>query len=175
MYLPEANWLPASSLSPRRLLPLQLPRHRAPGRDRVRVLLAVATRSHLAPEPLPGGAPDGFLCPTYACWPWPSSTAELVLCSTSEMGLRPVDDIVPEKWVGVVDAACLALGRKQQLLLVGSREGTVELFDLTKSSMHLRAVSSFRLGVSHSSLTPSGPQLAVIQPSCNPVRVFRGT
>lgn len=146
MYLPEANWLPASSLSPR---------------------AASSPFSSPATGPLAGtGSASSSLSQREATWrqnPSPgvlqmAFSADLrllalalldgrvVLCSTSEMGLRPVDDIVPEKWVGVVDAACLALGRKQQLLLVGSRRGTVELFDLTKSSMHLRAVSLFDWG-----------------------------
>ncbi|CAI5523710.1 unnamed protein product [Closterium sp. Naga37s-1] len=64
----------------------------------------------------------------------------VVLCSTGERGLRPVEEVTPEKWVGVVDAATVAVGERQQLLAVGSRRGTVELFDLARSSAHLRTV-----------------------------------
>ncbi|CAI7744404.1 unnamed protein product, partial [Closterium sp. NIES-53] len=72
----------------------------------------------------------------------------VVLCSTGERGLRPVEDVTPEKWVGVVDAATVAVGERQQLLAVGSRRGTVELFDLARSSAHLRTVSLFDWGYS---------------------------
>ncbi|CAI5464880.1 unnamed protein product [Closterium sp. Yama58-4] len=72
----------------------------------------------------------------------------VVLCSTGERGLRPVEEVTPEKWVGVVDAATVAVGERQQLLAVGSRRGTVELFDLARSSAHLRTVSLFDWGYS---------------------------
>ncbi|GJP42311.1 hypothetical protein CLOM_g1893 [Closterium sp. NIES-68] len=72
----------------------------------------------------------------------------VVLCSTGERGLRPVEEVTPEKWVGVVDAATVAVGARQQLLAVGSRRGTVELFDLARSSLHLRTISLFDWGYS---------------------------
>eukprot|EP00850_Spirogloea_muscicola_P003181 SM000012S25443 [mRNA] locus=s12:1087565:1095716:- [translate_table: standard] len=64
-----------------------------------------------------------------------------VLCSVGDKGLRPVEDIVPEKWVGLMDAVCTQVAAKQQVLAVGSRRGTVELFNLAENAAHLRTIS----------------------------------
>ena len=54
----------------------------------------------------------------------------VVLCSTAEKGLRPVEGVTPGRWVAVNDAVCAAVGARQQVLAVGTRRGTVELFTL---------------------------------------------
>lgn len=74
------------------------------------------------------------------------SEGYVLLCSVNEKGLRQVNDISPQKWVGVLDAICAAIGHQQQLLAVGCMRGTVELFNLADNALPLRTISLFDWG-----------------------------
>lgn len=74
------------------------------------------------------------------------SDGTVVLCSSSEKGLRQASDINPERWVGVFDAVCASIAQEQQILAVGTRRGTVEMFNLADSASLLRTISLFDWG-----------------------------
>lgn len=65
----------------------------------------------------------------------------VLLCSVNRKGLKQVHDITPEKWVGVLDGVCTSIAQEQQTLAVGTRRGTVELFNLTDNASFLRSIS----------------------------------
>ena len=54
----------------------------------------------------------------------------ILLCSTSKKGLGHMDGVKAEIFLGVSDAACTALSAEQEILAVGTRRGTVDLYDL---------------------------------------------
>lgn len=49
--------------------------------------------------------------------------------------------MIPERWVGVFDALCASIACERQVLAVGTRRGTVELFNLADGASHLRSIS----------------------------------
>ncbi|GLJ12697.1 hypothetical protein SUGI_0196120 [Cryptomeria japonica] len=72
----------------------------------------------------------------------------ILLCSTSKKGLRHMDGIKAERWLGVSDAACIALSPEQEILAVGTRRGTVDLYDLEDGATLIRTVSLYDWGYS---------------------------
>ncbi|KAL1360481.1 hypothetical protein HN51_005866 [Arachis hypogaea] len=76
------------------------------------------------------------------------SDGQLVSCSISKKGLKQVDCIKAEKRLGSGDAVCASVAIGQQILAVGTRRGTVELYDLADSGSHIRTVSLYDWGYS---------------------------
>lgn len=72
----------------------------------------------------------------------------ILLCSTSKKGLGHMDGIKAERFLGVSDAACTALSAEQEILAVGTRRGTVDLYDLEDGATLLRTVSLYDWGYS---------------------------
>lgn len=50
-------------------------------------------------------------------------------------------EVSPERWVGVFDAVCASIAHDQQYLAVGTRRGSVELFNLADCASYLRSIS----------------------------------
>lgn len=50
-------------------------------------------------------------------------------------------EVTPERWVGVFDAVCASIAHDQQYLAVGTRRGSVELFNLADCASYLRTIS----------------------------------
>jgi hypothetical protein len=71
----------------------------------------------------------------------------IILCSVIEKGLSHANEITPERWVAVFDAVCASVAHEQQVLAVGTRRGTVELFNLADSALPLRTISLFDWGL----------------------------
>lgn len=69
------------------------------------------------------------------------SDGTVILSSVSRKGSKQGTEITPEKWVGVYDAVCASIAHDQQLLAIGTRRGTVELFNLADSALFLRTIS----------------------------------
>ncbi|CAL0303289.1 unnamed protein product [Lupinus luteus] len=76
------------------------------------------------------------------------SNGQLVSCSISKKGLKQVDYIKAEQRLACVDAVCASVAVEQQILAVGSRRGTVDLFDLAESVTLIRTVSLYDWGYS---------------------------
>ncbi|OIW07762.1 hypothetical protein TanjilG_12888 [Lupinus angustifolius] len=76
------------------------------------------------------------------------SNGQLVSCSISKKGLKQVDCIKAEQRLACVDAVCASVAVEQQILAVGSRRGTVDLFDLAESVTLIRTVSLYDWGYS---------------------------
>ncbi|XP_061361240.1 uncharacterized protein LOC133305118 isoform X4 [Gastrolobium bilobum] len=76
------------------------------------------------------------------------SDGQLVSCSISKKGLKQVDCIKAEKRLACGDAVCASVALEQQILAVGTRRGTVELYDLAESSLLIRSVSLYDWGYS---------------------------
>ncbi|KAE9617715.1 putative transcription factor WD40-like family [Lupinus albus] len=76
------------------------------------------------------------------------SNGQLVSCSISKKGLKHVDCIKAEQRLACVDAVCASVAVEQQILAVGSRRGTVDLFDLAESVTLIRTVSLYDWGYS---------------------------
>lgn len=72
----------------------------------------------------------------------------VLLCSTNKKGLRQMDGIKAERWLGLSDAVCAAVGSEQEILAVGSKKGTVDLFDIADGASLLRTVSLYDWGYS---------------------------
>jgi hypothetical protein len=65
----------------------------------------------------------------------------VALCTVSGKGSKQATEITPEKWVGVFDAVCASIAHDEQFLAVGTRRGTVEIFNLADSASYLRTIS----------------------------------
>ncbi|KHG03882.1 Protein RIC1 [Gossypium arboreum] len=97
------------------------------------------------------------------------SDGQLVACSVSKKGLKPVESIKAEKSLGNGDAVCTSIAGDQLILAVGTRRGVVELFDLADSGSLIRTVSLYDWGytmedtgsVSCISWTPDNSAFAV--------------
>ncbi|XVF73146.1 hypothetical protein PTKIN_Ptkin12aG0178100 [Pterospermum kingtungense] len=76
------------------------------------------------------------------------SDGQLVSCSVSKKGLKPVESIKVEKSFGSGDAVCTSVAGDQQILAVGTRRGVVELYDLAESFSLIRTVSLYDWGYS---------------------------
>ncbi|CAN1159994.1 Guanine nucleotide exchange factor subunit RIC1 [Linum perenne] len=76
------------------------------------------------------------------------SDGQLVQCSVSKKGLKQVDGIKAEKTMGLGDAVCISVASDQQILAVGNRRGTIDLYDLANSSSLIRTVSLYDWGYS---------------------------
>ncbi|CAJ1820340.1 unnamed protein product [Sphenostylis stenocarpa] len=76
------------------------------------------------------------------------SDGQLVSCSVSKKGLKQVDCIKAEKRLSGGDAVCASVALEQQILAVGTKRGTVELYDLAESVSLIRAVSLYDWGYS---------------------------
>ncbi|MFQ6619922.1 hypothetical protein Gotur_001276, partial [Gossypium turneri] len=74
------------------------------------------------------------------------SDGQLVSCSVSKKGLKPVESIKAEKSLGNGDAVCTSIAGDQLILAVGTRRGVVELFDLADSGLLIRTVSLYDWG-----------------------------
>lgn len=130
MFLPEANGLSSSPISPS----VNLPPFYSPGPNNERL-------GDMGVAQLEYSEPLGLLVVVLL-------DGRVILCSNAEKGLRPVQAITPEKWVGVADAVCAAISTQQQVLAVGTRRGTVELFNLTDNAAYMRTVSLVDWGYS---------------------------
>ncbi|KAL0284510.1 UNVERIFIED_CONTAM: hypothetical protein Scaly_2846500 [Sesamum calycinum] len=67
------------------------------------------------------------------------SDGELIQCSVSKKGLRHADSITVERRVASGDVVCASVAPEQQILAVGTRKGTVELYDLADSASLIRS------------------------------------
>ncbi|KAK4266874.1 hypothetical protein QN277_023738 [Acacia crassicarpa] len=76
------------------------------------------------------------------------SDGQIVSCSVSKKGLKQVDSIKSEKRLACGDAVCASASPEQRILAVGTRRGTVELYDLGESASLIRAVSLYDWGYS---------------------------
>lgn len=76
------------------------------------------------------------------------SDGQLVSCSISKKGLKQVDCIKAEKRLACGDAVCASAALEQEILAVGTRRGTVELYDLAESTSLIRTVSLYDWGFS---------------------------
>ncbi|KAL2892173.1 RAB6A-GEF complex partner protein 1 [Bienertia sinuspersici] len=74
------------------------------------------------------------------------SDGKLVLCSVSKRGLKQSEAIKAEKILGSGDAVCASVATDQQILALGTKRGTVELYDLAGSASLIRSVSLFDWG-----------------------------
>ena len=74
------------------------------------------------------------------------SDGQLVSCSVSKKGLKPVESIKAEKSLGSGDAVCTSVAGDQQILAIGTRRGVVELYDLAESGSLIRTVSLYDWG-----------------------------
>lgn len=74
------------------------------------------------------------------------SDGQLVSCSISKKGLKQVDCIKAEKRLACGDAVCASAALEQEILAVGTRRGTVELYDLAESTSLIRTVSLYDWG-----------------------------
>ena len=74
------------------------------------------------------------------------SDGQLVSCSVSKKGLKPVESIKAEKSLGSGNAVCTSIAGDQQILAVGTRRGVVELYDLAESGSLIRTVSLYDWG-----------------------------
>ena len=54
----------------------------------------------------------------------------ILLCSTSKKGLGHMDGVKGEIFLGVSDSACTTLSAEQEILAVGTRRGTVDIYNL---------------------------------------------
>ncbi|KAH9320719.1 hypothetical protein KI387_015358, partial [Taxus chinensis] len=72
----------------------------------------------------------------------------ILLCSTTKKGLGQMDGIKAERWLGVSDAVCTAVAPEQEILAVGTRRGTVDLYDLEDGATLVRTVSLYDWGYS---------------------------
>lgn len=70
----------------------------------------------------------------------------VALCSISKKGLKQIDSINAEKWLGTGDAVCASVASDQRILAVGCRRGVVELYELAESASLLRTVSLYDWG-----------------------------
>ncbi|KAL2233865.1 RAB6A-GEF complex partner protein 1 [Sesamum indicum] len=76
------------------------------------------------------------------------SDGELIQCSVSKKGLRHADSITVERRVASGDVVCASVASEQQILAVGTRKGTVELYDLADSASLIRSVALHDWGYS---------------------------
>jgi len=74
------------------------------------------------------------------------SDGRLILCSVSKRGLKQTESIKAEKTMGSGDAVCASIASDKQILAVGTRKGTVELYDLSESTSLIRTVSLYDWG-----------------------------
>ena len=65
----------------------------------------------------------------------------VALCTVRGKGSKQTTEIIPERWVGVFDAVCASIAQDEQFLAVGTRRGTVEIFNLADSTLYLRTIS----------------------------------
>lgn len=65
----------------------------------------------------------------------------VALCNVSGKGSKQGTEITPERWIGVFDAVCASIAHDQQYLAVGTKRGSVELFNLADSASYLRTIS----------------------------------
>ncbi|XP_027101918.2 uncharacterized protein [Coffea arabica] len=77
---------------------------------------------------------------------------QLVSCSASKKGLKQADLIKVEKKLAYGYAVCAPVASEQQILVVGTKRGDVELYDLTDSAFLVRAVSLYDWGHSSAQL-----------------------
>lgn len=76
------------------------------------------------------------------------SDGRLILCSVSKRGIKQAESIKAERILGPGDAVCASIASDQQILAVGTRKGTVDLYDLAESTSLLRTVSLYDWGYS---------------------------
>ncbi|KAJ4956002.1 hypothetical protein NE237_012785 [Protea cynaroides] len=76
------------------------------------------------------------------------SDGQVALCSMSKKGLKQVESIEVETWLGSGDAACASVASDQQILAIGTKRGVVELYDLAESASPFRTVSLYDWGYS---------------------------
>ena len=65
----------------------------------------------------------------------------VALCNISGKCSKQGTEITPERWVGVFDAVCSSIAHDQQYLAVGTRRGSVEIFNLADCASYLRTIS----------------------------------
>ncbi|EPS69443.1 hypothetical protein M569_05322 [Genlisea aurea] len=70
-----------------------------------------------------------------------SSDGEIALYSVSKKGLKHTESILLKVKLASRDAVCSAVAPAQQILAVGTRKGSVELYDLANSASLIRSVS----------------------------------
>lgn len=76
------------------------------------------------------------------------SDGRLIVCSVSKRGIKQAESIKAERILGPGDAVCASIASDQQILAVGTRKGTVDLYDLAESTSLLRTVSLYDWGYS---------------------------
>ncbi|KAH7433091.1 hypothetical protein KP509_07G054900 [Ceratopteris richardii] len=72
----------------------------------------------------------------------------VLLCTTSKNGIKKGSDILPDRWIDVTDAVCASLASEQNILAIGSKSGSVSLFDLADNASPLRTISLYDWGYS---------------------------
>ena len=65
----------------------------------------------------------------------------VALCNISGTYSKQGTEITPERWVGVVDAVCSSIVHDQQYLVVGTKRGSVEIFNLADCASYLCTIS----------------------------------
>lgn len=74
------------------------------------------------------------------------SNGELMLFSVSKKGLKHTEAIRAERSLTSSEVVCISVAPEQQILAVGTRKGTVELYDLADSAKLIRSVSLYDWG-----------------------------
>lgn len=69
-----------------------------------------------------------------------NSDGQLLVCSVNKKGLKYSESIKAEQKLDG-DAVCASVASEQQILAVGTRKGTVDLYDFSQSVSLLRTVS----------------------------------
>ncbi|KAG0587383.1 hypothetical protein KC19_2G160700 [Ceratodon purpureus] len=72
----------------------------------------------------------------------------IALCTVCRKVSKQATEITPERWVSVIDAVCASIAHNEQFLAVGTRRGTVEIFNLADSASYLRTISLIDWGYS---------------------------
>ncbi|CAA7023038.1 unnamed protein product [Microthlaspi erraticum] len=76
-----------------------------------------------------------------------NSDGQLLVCSVNKKGLKYTESIKAEQKLDG-DAVCASVASEQQILAVGTRKGTVDLYDVSQSISLLRTVSLHDWGYS---------------------------
>eukprot|EP00899_Mesostigma_viride_P007295 jgi/Mesvir1/16567/Mv10107-RA.1 len=70
------------------------------------------------------------------------ASGSVALCTASERGLLTADTYMRKRWLSSREATCTAITPRAQVLAVGTRDGTVDLYDVSDSRADLlRSVS----------------------------------
>eukprot|EP00250_Pteridium_aquilinum_P014754 c22181_g1_i1 orf=80-2449(+) len=72
----------------------------------------------------------------------------VLICTTSKNGVKKGSDILPDRWIGISDAICASVASEQNMLAVGSKNGSVSLFDLADNAILIRTISLYDWGYS---------------------------